>query len=66
MKLSTLLLSSAALVVAGSSYAADLPAKKGAPAKAATGCPAFGVAFSRFLAATRALSSQVTSLILAH
>jgi len=46
MKLSTLLLSSAALVVAGSAYAADLPAKKGAPAaKAATGCPAFGAGF---------------------
>ena len=46
MKLSTLLLSSAALVVAGSAYAADLPAKKGAPAaKPATGCPAFGAGF---------------------
>jgi len=46
MKLSTLLLSSAALVVAGSAYAADLPAKKGAPAaKAATGCTAFGAGF---------------------
>lgn len=47
MKLSTLLLSSAALVVAGSAYAADLPAKKGAPAAkaAATGCPAFGAGF---------------------
>jgi len=46
MKLSTLLLSSAALIVAGSAYAADLPAKKGAPAaKAATGCPAFGAGF---------------------
>lgn len=46
MKLSTLLLSSAALVVAGSAFAADLPAKKGAPAaKAATGCPAFGAGF---------------------
>jgi len=46
MKLSTLLLSSAALVVAGSAYAADLPAKKGAPAaKAATGCSAFGAGF---------------------
>ena len=44
MKLSTLLLSSAALVVAGSAYAADLPAKKAAPA-AATGCPAFGAGF---------------------
>jgi len=46
MKLSTLLLSSAALLVAGSAYAADLPAKKGAPAaKAPTGCPAFGAGF---------------------
>jgi len=45
MKLSTLLLSSAAILVAGSAYAADLPAKKGAPAKAATGCPAFGAGF---------------------
>jgi len=46
MKLSTLLLSSAALVVAGSAYAADLPAKKGAPAaKAVAGCPAFGAGF---------------------
>ena len=46
MKLSTLLLSSAALVVAGSAYAADLPAKKGAPAaKPATGCPAFGAGY---------------------
>ncbi len=46
MKLSTLLLSSAALVVAGTAYAADLPAKKGAPAaKPATGCPAFGAGF---------------------
>jgi len=44
MKLSTLLLSSAALVVAGTAYAADLPAKKGAPA-AKTGCPAFGAGF---------------------
>jgi len=46
MKFSTLLLSSAALVVAGSAYAADLPAKKGAPAaKAAAGCPAFGAGY---------------------
>jgi len=46
MKLSTLLLSSAAVLVAGSAFAADLPAKKGAPAaKAATGCPAFGAGF---------------------
>jgi hypothetical protein len=45
MKLSTLLLSSAALVVAGSAFAADLPAKKGAPAAKATGCPSFGAGF---------------------
>lgn len=45
MKLSTLLLSSAAVLVAGSAFAADLPAKKGAPAAAATGCPAFGAGF---------------------
>lgn len=47
MKLSTFLLSSAALVVAGSAYAADLPAKKGAPAAKAAlaGCPAFGAGF---------------------
>jgi len=45
MKLSTLLLSSAAVIVAGSAFAADLPAKKGAPAAAATGCPAFGAGF---------------------
>ncbi len=45
MKLSTLLLSSAALVVAGSAFAADLPAKKAAPAAKATGCPAFGAGF---------------------
>jgi len=45
MKLSTLLLSSAAILVAGSAYAADLPAKKGAPAAKATGCSAFGAGF---------------------
>ena len=46
MKLSTLLLSSAAIIVAGSAYAADLPAKKSAPAaKPATGCPSFGAGF---------------------
>ncbi len=45
MKLSTLLLSSAALLVAGAAYAADLPAKKAAPAAAPTGCPAFGAGF---------------------
>jgi len=45
MKLSTLLLTSAALVVAGSAFAADLPAKKGAPAAKATGCSAFGAGF---------------------
>jgi len=47
MKLSTLLLTTTALVVAGSAYAADLPAKKGAPAaKAApSGCAAFGAGY---------------------
>jgi hypothetical protein len=45
MKLSTLLLSSAALLVAGAAYAADLPAKKAAPAAAPTGCAAFGAGF---------------------
>jgi len=45
MKLSTLLLSSAALIVAGSAYAADLPAKKAAPAAAPTGCAAFGAGY---------------------
>lgn len=45
MKLSTLLLSSAAVLVAGSAFAADLPAKKGAPAAKETGCPAFGAGF---------------------
>ena len=44
MKLSTLLLSSAAVLVAGAAFAADLPAKKAAPA-AATGCTAFGAGF---------------------
>ncbi len=44
MKLSTLLLSSAAVLVAGAAFAADLPAKKAAPA-AATGCSAFGNGF---------------------
>ncbi len=44
MKLSTLLLSSAAVLVAGAAYAADLPAKKAAPA-AVTGCAAFGAGF---------------------
>ncbi len=45
MKLSTLLLSSAALLVAGAASAADLPAKKAAPAAAPTGCSAFGAGF---------------------
>ena len=45
MKLSTVLLSSAALLVAGAAYAADLPAKKAAPAAAPTGCPAFGAGY---------------------
>jgi len=75
MKLSTLLLSSAAIVVAGSAYAADLPAKKGAPAaKAATGCPAFGagyfqipgsdncIKFSGFVRSQFANTSTTTSL----
>jgi len=75
MKLSTLLLSSAALVVAGSAYAADLPAKKGAPAaKAATGCPAFGagyfqipggdtcIKFSGFVRSQFANTSATTSI----
>jgi len=44
MKLSTVLLSSAGLLVAGAAYAADLPAKKAAPA-AATGCAAFGAGY---------------------
>jgi hypothetical protein len=38
MKLSTLLLSSAAVLVAGSAFAADLPSKKAAPAAAVTVC----------------------------
>ena len=45
MKISTLLLSSAALLVAGSAFAADLPAKKMAPAAAPTGCSAFGAGY---------------------
>jgi len=45
MKLSTVLLSSAALLVAGAAYAADLPAKKAAPAAAPTGCATFGGGF---------------------
>jgi hypothetical protein len=46
MKLSTVLLSSAALLVAGAAYAADLPAKKAAPAAAApTGCASFGAGY---------------------
>jgi len=44
MKLSTLLLSSAAVLVAGAAVAADLPAKKAAKA-AATGCTEFGPGF---------------------
>ena len=44
MKLSTLLLSSAALLVAGAAVAADLPAKKAAKA-AATGCSSFGAGY---------------------
>ena len=47
MKLSALLLSSAAVIVAGSAYAADLPAKKAAPAAApaVASCPSFGAGF---------------------
>jgi len=48
MKISSLLLSSAAMLVAGSAFAADLPAKKAAPAAAAApsmGCPAFGAGY---------------------
>ena len=46
MKISSVLLSSAAIFVAGSVYAADLPAKKAAPAAAkSTECPAFGAGY---------------------
>lgn len=45
MKLTSFLLSSAAVLVAGSAFAADLPAKKAAPAAAVTACPAFGAGF---------------------
>jgi len=45
MKLSTVLLSSAAIIVAGAAYAADLPAKKAAPAAAPSGCAAFGAGY---------------------
>jgi len=45
MKLTSLLLSSAAVLVAGSAFAADLPAKKAAPAAAVTACPAHGAGF---------------------
>jgi len=39
-------LASAAVLVAGTAFAADLPAKKAAPAAAAkTGCPAFGAGY---------------------
>lgn len=38
MKLNTLLLSSAAVLVAGPAFAADLPSKKAAPASAVTAC----------------------------
>lgn len=38
MKLNTLLLSSAAVLVAGPAFAADLPSKKAAPAAAVTAC----------------------------
>ena len=45
MKLTSLLLSSAAVIVAGSAFAADLPAKKAAPAAAVVACPAHGAGF---------------------
>ena len=46
MKISSFLLSSAAILVAGSAFAADLPAKKAAPAAtAAASCPAFGAGY---------------------
>jgi len=45
MKLTSLLPSSAPVLVAGSAFAADLPAKKAAPAAAVTACPAFGAGF---------------------
>lgn len=44
MKLSSLLLSSAAVLVAGSAFAADLPSKKAAPAAAITACKVGDVA----------------------
>jgi len=47
MKFSSILLSSVTLLVAGVAYAADLPAKKAAPAVAAPSgaCPAYGAGF---------------------
>jgi len=45
MKLTSLLLSSAAVLVAGSAFAADLPAKKAAPAAAVASCPAQGAGY---------------------
>ena len=47
MKISSILLSSAAFLVAGAASAADLPAKKAAPAAAAPSgaCPAYGAGF---------------------
>jgi len=46
MKFTSILLSSVALIVAGGAYAADLPAKKAAPAAApSAGCPAFGAGY---------------------
>jgi Porin subfamily len=46
MKFYSLLLSSAAVLVAGAAAAADLPAKKAAPAAApSAGCPAFGAGY---------------------
>ncbi len=48
MKLSSISLSTAAILLAGSAFAADLPAKKAAPAAAASGvaaCPAYGAGY---------------------
>lgn len=45
MKLSTLMLSSAAVLVAGSAFAADLPSKKAAPATFVKVCDAFGAGY---------------------
>lgn len=45
MKLSTLLLSSAAVLVAGTAFAADLPSKKAAPAQYVKVCDSFGAGY---------------------